>query len=201
MLSDANIYALAQVIGAGALVVTAIAFQERTRSGILKRQIQGAVLFGVHYLLLGGAMGAAMAVIVALRDFVFGEKETHSWARHVLWLFFFLGLMSAALVVHWEGYISLLPVAGTALATYAFWQNDPKIIRIYMSGAASLWLPYAVYIGSYASLISHLVIIFSVNIAMSRLDRNGKPVRGHADKSYQAHTAPPYLNRKGVRSI
>ncbi len=163
---------LIQLIGIAALALTGIAYQGKTRHAILSGQLIGALFFGVHFLLLGAYTGALMNLIIALRNFVFEEKDHRSWANHAVWPPLFMALAAAVLALTWQGPISLLPVIATIIATYALWSGKPAFIRELLLFATLLWMPYTLAVGSYAGTITQIVMVISLLFGIARRDHH-----------------------------
>ena len=70
---------VAQIVGFGGAALNGLSFQQKKRKGIIGVQIGAAVLFIIHYILLGAYTGAALNFISLLRSFVFINNDK-KWA-------------------------------------------------------------------------------------------------------------------------
>lgn len=152
----------AQAVGFAGLAVIAAAFQLRRRPAILTANIVSALLFTLHFMLLGAATGAAINFTSALRSIGFywfdGEKR-----RRSRWLLaFILAAFSAAAVLTWQGWISVLPLAAMWCGTVAFWQLKPQKMRVFSLLSPPLWIIYNLHAGSVAGIITELFITASI---------------------------------------
>lgn len=159
-----------QSIGIVALLFVILAWNARTRNGILLRQGLSSLFFVAHFYLLGAYTGALMSLIVVGRNFVFENKLT--WARNTIWLYLFMFFSVLALLFSWQGFISVFPVLGVIIGTYAVWKNNPKDMRSYMLLTAVIWIPYTIVVHSYSGLISQVVMAVAILIGKARLDRH-----------------------------
>lgn len=157
-------------IGLAAFIVMATSFQMNVRQHILYLQVLGMVLLGVHLLLIGAATGAAMMVVMVVRNLVFAQKERFLWASHEYIFYTFLAVIVALGLFAWTGLESLSAMAGALLATYAFWISEPRRIRIVALLSAFGWAPYGIYTESYPMLMLQVFIVSSILIAMWRYD-------------------------------
>ncbi len=160
-----------QGIGAVALIFVVLGWNSKSRTKILKFQSINFVLFIIHYLLLSAYIGAVTCLITLARNMVFIKKGEREWASHPAWFWIFSALSVAALVIFWKGWITILPVAGIILGTYAVSRTKPKEIRFYMFIACLIWLPYTIVVHSYSGLISQIVGAVGMLMGMYRHDR------------------------------
>jgi hypothetical protein len=162
-----------QGIGAIALIFVFLAWNAKTRKGILFLQSINLVLFIVHYALLSALAGAAMCLVVLARNMVFIQKNDKRWANHPAWFFLFSTVSVGVLAVFWNGWITLLPVAGVIVGTYAIAKDSPAQIRFFMLIACVLWIPYTIVVHSYSGLLSQLVGAAGILTGMYLHDRHG----------------------------
>ena len=160
-----------QTIGAIALVFIVLAWNAKTRKGILSVQSISLMFFIAHYTLLSAYAGAAMSVVVLGRNVVLLQEREENWASHWTWFYFFIFISIVVLAFFWNGWISALPVLGAIVGIYGMWKKNPADIRLYMLIASFIWIPYTVAVHSYSGLLSQLVGIAGVLVGMYRHDR------------------------------
>lgn len=156
---------LAQAVGLIGLGFVTYAFQKENRTAILKTQSIGSALFSLHFFLLGGTIGSLLSATVVARNTVFLRKDTHPWARHFMWPYVFSAISLCWLLSAWEGYISILPVTGMIVATYAMWLDDAFKLRKYIIVSAMLWIPYSIAHHAIPSLINQILVCVSSAVA------------------------------------
>ncbi|MFM2414765.1 MAG: hypothetical protein RI911_458 [Candidatus Parcubacteria bacterium] len=164
-MTDITYYYIAQVVGFLGLIVMMYAFQREERSQILHTQTYGSLLFSIHFYLIGGFVGSLLSLTVVARNSVFKHKPDKPWAQSVLWPFFFALLSIIILASAWEGWISLLPVTGMIIASYAMWLDDAHEIKKYIILSSALWMPYSLFHQAYPSLINQILICASAIFA------------------------------------
>jgi hypothetical protein len=173
-------YLISQGIGFIGLGFITYAFQKKDRVSILRIQTIGSLLFSLHFWMMGALIGALLAGSVALRNQVFMRKHTHWWAAHPLWPYAFCVLSIAILATAWEGIISILPVTGMIVASYAMWLDDANKLKKYILISTVLWMPYSISAHAYPSLINQVFVCIS---AISSLKKDKKKRKKH-------HTPP-----------
>lgn len=160
-----------QGIGASALIFVVIGWNQKTRKKVLEYQAINFVLTTIHYFLLSAYIGAATCILSLLRNLVFIQKGQREWANHPMWFWVFAVLAAASSYFFWNGWITILPVAGIILGTYSVSRINPKEMRIYMFIACILWIPYTIVVRSYSGLIGQVVAAFGILLGMYRHDR------------------------------
>ena len=159
-------------LGAG---VNFLSFQQNKRSRIIGFQIVAALLFIVHYILLGltnGAdafTGAALNFIGLTRSIVFINNDKR-WAKSPVWLGVFIVVSAVAGILTWEAWYSFLPSAAMILTTVSYWLKNETKIRLVTFPSSPCWLIYNVIVGSVAGIVTECFVMLSLIIAIVRYD-------------------------------
>ena len=119
---------LIQILGFIGAAVSMFSFQSKKRSGILLLQIFSAACFGLHFTLLGAVSGAALNFLALARAMVFYFRGSKKWASSIVWLPVFILCSVGAVALTWEGPISLLPMTGMILTTFAQYSSSAKMV-------------------------------------------------------------------------
>ncbi len=160
-----------QIIGAVALVFVVLAWNAKNRKNIFFLQSVNLVLFVVHYILLAAYAGAAMCLVVLVRNLVFFQKGEKKWASHSVWLYLFSLISVSVLAVTWNGYITMLPVIAVIVSMFAMWKDRPADMRFFMLISCLIWVPYTLVVHSYSGLLSQVIGIFGILMGMYRHDK------------------------------
>ena len=166
---DTPLHTVAQLIGFCGMAGNFIAFQQTKRRNILLVQIISALLFILHYVLLGQYTGAALNFIGFCRSIVFinnGKK----WAQSKVWLYIFIALCCIAGAVTWSGPFSILPPVAMILSTVANWMKSETKIRLITFPSSPCWLVYNITAHSAAGVITECVTMTSLLISIVRYD-------------------------------
>ncbi len=155
-----------QSMGFVGLFFMVISYQFKTRRMILVCKMLGSFAFAVHFALLGSYTGAALNTIGIVGAVLFQYFDN---TNRPLWppvsmaaLFVLAGILT------WQGWISVLPIAGMLVGTLARWQRNPQRLRVFSLFAPPLWLTYNVLSGSIAGVINEIVNIASTLIGLWR---------------------------------
>ncbi len=159
---------LPQILGFGALIFSVAGFQNNNRKNILIIMGIGNFLWAAHFFLTGALTGAAMNGLAIFRNYVF-ENYRETFADYRLPLII-ISVFALATILTWQGIISLLPFGGMTTGTIAFWQRNPKHIRLLSLLSPPLWFTHNFIQGSYPGMIIEILVFFSILIAIFRYD-------------------------------
>ncbi len=160
---------IAQFVGFAGLACNGLSFQQKKRKGILTLQICAAGAFVIHYILLGAHTGAALNFLGLLRSLVFINSDK-KWAKSPIWLVVFMAVFSVASALTWVDWYSVLPAVAMILTTVSYWLKNETKIRLVTFPSSPCWLVYNIITGSFAGLITELVVMSSLIIAIVRYD-------------------------------
>ncbi len=169
---------VAQAIGFVGLGFNGLSFQQKKRKGILAFQICAATAFIIHYILLAKYTGAVLNFLGMLRSFVFMNSDK-KWAKSKIWLFGFIGVFTAASILTWEGWYSILPTTAMILTTVSYWIKNETKIRLVTFPSSPCWLGYNIIVKSPAGILTECVVMTSLIIAIVRYDilKRGKKLQ------------------------
>lgn len=139
---------------------------------MLKLAAAAALLYTIHFFMLGAVTGAAMNLVGALRCYTFYKvkpTEHHQW---VLW--FFIAVAVSAAAVTWQGPVSLLAMFGTIFSGIASWHKKPKFIRRFALSAPPMWFSYNAISGSYPGMFIEVTMFISNLVGQYRFDYRHK---------------------------
>ena len=160
---------IAQVIGFGGAAMNCLSFQQSKRKRIIAVQIIAAVLFIIHYILLGAYSGASLNFISLLRSFVFINNDK-KWAKSPAWLAVFIVISAIAGIVTWVDWYSFLPSTAMILTTVSYWLKSETKIRLVTFPSSPCWLVYNIITHSIAGIVTECVVMASLIIAIVRYD-------------------------------
>lgn len=156
-----------QLIGFGAIVFGVAVFQINNRRKMLFAQICSALLWTMHFLLLGAFTGSAMNLLIAGRSYTFYKigKKRDIRVPLAVSLAFIIGA-----ILTWQGPRSLLPLAGTTIGTISFWQIKTSRIRSIALLGPCCWFAYNLLSRSYAGMTADTLVFSSIAIGIFRFD-------------------------------
>lgn len=163
-----------QGIGLLALLFVIISFQKNKRSTILILINIAQLLFTLHFVLLQAWVGASMNALAAIRTFIFYKKEVINWLDSQVWLYIFVILTWLLGIIFWTNIFSVLPVLAMTVDAIAVWNKNTSKIRGLMLIPRPLFLIYNFTVGSYAGIITEIVVLFSILIGIFRYDVKSK---------------------------
>lgn len=159
----------AQIVGFGGAALNCISFQQNKRRNIIAVQIFAAIMFIIHYIMLGAYTGAALNFIGLLRSLVFINNHK-KWAKSPVWLGVFILISIVASAVTWIEWYSILPAAAMILTTVSYWLKNETQIRFVTFPSSPCWLVYNIITGSVAGIVTECIVMSSIIIAIIRYD-------------------------------
>lgn len=167
LLQDSQI--LVQLIGFVGLGLSVLAFQFNKRSSILKLQTFAALMYTVHFFLLGAFTGSGANAITALRNHVY-QKTGKRWRTWLIPTFFGLVFLIVG-VLTWQGWLTLLPIVSSLGGVVAYWQSSPRVIRsVELLLGPPLWIIYNIASHSYPGIILEIFLLTSTLVGIYRFD-------------------------------
>ena len=169
---------IAHILGVLAVVTFLLSFQLKTRRNILIVNLTSRLLYILQYIFLGAFEGAVLDFMGFLLSFVaqYKEKEFISKNLKVIMIAVNALLIVAGLALY-ENVFSIFAIFGIVFEVSALWLTKEKNIRILSLIAAPFWLVYNLTNAAYGSVVGNVLVMFSIGIAMLRLDfrkENGK---------------------------
>ena len=158
-----------QLIGILAVAAFLLSYQQKSRRSIITLNVTSRVLYILQYCLLGAFSGAVLDVLGAIVSIVAEKKNAAFLARHKKAAV----IVSNAVIVViglllYDGWLSLLPIAGVLLHTGAFWLDDERHIRRLSLLGSPFWFVYNFGSRAYGSAIGDGLTMISILIAMAR---------------------------------
>lgn len=157
-----------QVIGVFAMIFSLLVFQANNRKQMLSLHSVANFLYFVHLYLLNGLTGALTSLIAGVRNLIYTKYEKGK--RPIAVPLIFIGILAIVCVITWKDWTSLLPISGGVLGTISFWQKKPKNIRLFSLFVSPMWFVYGIINGSYAIILTELVMFSSDVIGIIRYD-------------------------------
>lgn len=161
---------VAQIIGLVAVVLFLLSYQMKTRGGIIAMNLTSRILYILQYLLLGAISGAVLDVLGSLASVVAQNREKAFIKKHLRLTFILVNLAiigaGVAVAIINKSWLDLLPIAGVALHTGAFWLTRERMIRIVSFVGSPFWLAYNLASRAYGSAIGDLLTMGSIVIAL-----------------------------------
>ena len=166
---------LIQGIGFLALFFVILSFQKKERLTLLWVMLIGLLLFVVHFFLLNAWTGALMNLIEVWIVFVSFKKDTVIWARWRVWPYIFVVVYILAGFLTVKTFTDTLPIIAQIFGAIAVWQKNPRAIRCTMLAPRPLWFIYNFIVGSYAGMVTEVLILISVVVGIVRFDILRRP--------------------------
>lgn len=160
-------WGIGQVFGIIAIILGFISYQVRTQRQILFMQSSVAVVFCVHYFLIGAYSGMAMNAVNIVRNF-FYDRRTQSGSKSKLIPIVFVAVQCIMCALTWEAWYSVFVLLGIGINTYCMSFESPQNIRKSILVTSPLVLTYDIFARSIGGSIYESVALISAFIGILR---------------------------------
>lgn len=160
-------YILIQAIGLVGTLLFFVSFQYRDNKKLFRVQFLSYLFYTVHLLLLGAFTGGLSYIINTFRSLCLGSNWKFAQSKTMCWII--CGMQFAALIITWNGWLSVLPVTANIAATIGGYTHNPRKIRIAgMFINSPLWIIYDIIVDSWAGILDEVVSEASMIISIIR---------------------------------
>lgn len=160
------IYIISQVITVAYYGILSSSYLLKDRTKILTANFVAHIGQASAMAMLNGYTGAAMSVIMMLRDLtlLIQEKQKEkgkeiSKKADLTILIVTVLLMIILTIFTYNGLLSLLSVVATLITTYSLWQKNVKAYKLLGLIAGILWLAYNIFIMSIMGIILESILV------------------------------------------
>ena len=158
---------LVQAIGIAGTVLFFLSYQCKSNKKLFRVQFVSYLCYTVHLLLLGAVTGGISYILNTVRSFCLGSKRAVLKGKGMCCIICALQLVT--LLLTWEGWWSILPVAANIAATIGGYTFNARKIRVVgMFVNSPLWIVYNVIVGSWAGIVDEIVTEASMILSICR---------------------------------
>ena len=160
-------FLLIQAIGFVGTILFFLSYQCKSNKNLFRVQFISYLCYTVHLLLLGATTGGISYVLNTVRSFCLGSKKEFLKGKAMCAIICVLQLIT--LVLTWEGWWSVLPVAANIAATiggYTFNARKIRVVGLFIN--SPLWIVYNILVSSWAGILDEVVTMLSMIISICR---------------------------------
>lgn len=156
-----------QAVGFAGTILFFLSYQFKNNQKLFRIQFVSYVCYTVHLLMLGATTGGISYILNSVRSFCLGSQNAFLKSRTMCRILCALQVMT--LVVTWDGWWSVLPVAANIAATIGGYTYNAQKIRIAgMFINSPLWILYDILVGSWAGILDEIVTEASMILSIYR---------------------------------
>ena len=156
-----------QFFGIVAIVLGFISYQLRTQRQLLFMQGAVALVFCVHYLLIGAYSAMAMNVVNIGRTFAYDYRSQRGIKSHLIPIIF-VAVQCIMCALTWEAWYSVFVLIGIGMNTYCMSFSNSQSIRKSIFITSPLVLTYDILASSIGGAIYETVAIVSAFVGILR---------------------------------
>lgn len=165
-----HIFLIGQIFGIIAVILGFITYQVRTQKALLTTHIFTALVFVIHYLLIGAMSGMALNIVSLIRNLVYSRRDLKIFSGKA-WPVIFAVIMGIMGLLSWQGWYSIFVVLGLVINSLCMSFKDPQNIRKSILVTSPLVLTYDAFALSIGGMIYESVAIISAVIGIVRYSK------------------------------
>lgn len=162
----------AQLCSGISLMLNFASYQFKTKEKILSVLIPANIFYLLSFLFLGSFSGVITVAIATIRTAVFFLYEKKSKPIPIFAFFVFIFINTILGFVFWEGFVSLLPILGVNVLTYALFQKNENILKYLVIMYCVLFIIFNFFVGGYINILLESVSLSSAAIYIIRKNLN-----------------------------
>ena len=160
-----TVWLIGQVFGILAIILGFISYQMKTQRQILFMQSSVAVVFCVHYCLIGGFSAMAMNGVNIVRN-IFYDRRTRRGSKSKLIPIIFVLIQCTMCAIIWEAWYSVFVLLGIGINTYCMSFSSPQNVRKSILVTSPMVLTYDIFARSIGGSIYESVALISAAIGI-----------------------------------
>lgn len=157
-----------QLIGILAFCVMVLSFYNKNPRTIIAYQIVSNFAYTVHYLLLGALSGAYISFVGIFRNIALLKVKKNKSILAIIVIFLYLLIT----IIFYENIYSIFPLIANSIYLLLMIKNTRKSLIIAGIISAIMWGSYAIFVKSYASMITESILLVSNTIQLVKLNKN-----------------------------
>jgi len=167
-----------QILGIVAVVLGFASYQMKTPRGIISFQMATALVFSVHYLLIGAITAAVLNFLGSVKCLFYYFRDKRG-GRGIWEPAVFCVVVIVSTILTWEGWYSALIMVGLVADTVGLALNDPQKTRGMTFIKSPLCLVYNAIVRSLGGVVYECAVLVSAAVALlrNRKKRAGEPER------------------------
>lgn len=159
---------IAQVVGWIGTIVNTLSFQAKNTIHMILMQALAGLIFGTHYLMLGGVTAGLIQYIFSA-NIILLSFRTDDWKSWRGWKWVISALVIVISLTTWDGIRSLIPCVCSIIATITNWSRNGKTIRLWrILVLCPAWIVYNLMVGSWPGIALELIAMASVAVSFWR---------------------------------
>ena len=168
-------YLIGQLLGLVAVVMGFLSFQRKNAAGIIVFQLTAALIFAVHYTLIGAPTAIALNLLTAA-NCIFCYFRDKRGSKSMIGSYVMMLLVVVISLLTWEGWYSATIMVGLVFNMISLALDHPQKTRRVMLIKAPLCFVYNLMVGSLGGMVYECTILASAVIGLFRY-RGGKQKR------------------------
>lgn len=158
---------IGQILGGINVILGFLSYQTKTAKKLLFLQVLTALLFCIHYFLIGAISACVLNLIAFIRNAVYANRDKKIFSYRFYPILFAV-IMAIAGILSWQNIYSILVILGLVINTLCLPFKNPQNIRKSILVSSSMVLMYNIAVFSIGGAVYESVVILSSIIGLFR---------------------------------
>ena len=158
---------IGQILGVVAVMLGFLSYQMKTAKAVMFTQSAVALVFVVHFMLIGAVSGCVLNAVCFVRNAVYAKRDVKALSGPVIPAVFAV-IMAVLGALSWQGWYSIFVIAGLIINTFGMRFKNPMNIRRTILISSPLVIAYDAISRSFGGVIYESVAIVSSVIGLIR---------------------------------
>lgn len=169
-----------QGFGILAIILGFLSYQVHTQRQILLMQSAVALVFCIHYGLIGAYSALAMNGVNIVRNIAY-DYRTRKGIKTRLIPILFVAIQALMCAITWDGWFSIFVLLGIGINTYCMSFADPQNVRKSILVTSPLVLTYDIFVRSVGGGIYESIALISAAIGILRFRKRSDEGSGEEE--------------------
>ena len=167
-------YIIGQIFGGIAILLGFISYQTKTQRQLILMQSSTAVVFTIHYLLIGAYTGMVMNAVNIVRNIAY-DRRNRSGKNDIYTPLVFAVIQATMAAFTWDAWYSVFVLVGIVTNTVCMSFKNPQNVRKSIIVTSPLVFTYDVFSRSYGGMVYESVAWISAIIGILRMKSKSDP--------------------------
>ena len=184
-------YIASQIATIFVYVFLSLTYCVKNRKLILALSFTSNFLNSIAFILLGAYTSSAMCAISIFRDIVFiidqkiNGKSDKITKKDIFLLLLIYGISISAIIITFNGFLTLLYTVASMLYTYSIWQKNNKVYRFMGMPVTLISILDSIYIKSIFGVILQAIVFITSTIGFFSHNRKQKYIADGTDNKME----------------
>ena len=170
-------FILAQVFGSIALILVAIGYFAKSKSGFLIYQVVADFFYALAFFVVDAWTAGIITIISMIRCIYLYFQDKKNFKYNTYYLLGFVSLYILTTILFWEGFFDLMPLVTSIMFTFGYEIKNMQVMRYFLIIPNVILVVYNILTTTYASaLLDFMEIVVDIASILKFSKRKSKMI-------------------------